>query len=200
MRITAKFTILIIFCLPFEVISEKCEFYETVNITDGITDANKNILHNEILYRPQNYETYNYIIVNNTKVATLEHIRGCICQVKICIRNCCHANQVMSYPDFECTDFGPNELSVNLTTNAKDYEIAVLNDTYKIIYRTPCTPLRSLEPFDDEDDAWMFWKVIISYSILLLFTTTHDFVLLNSSSLNSSPLITMNRSLENNHF
>lgn len=68
-----------------------CEYFDSINITDGKKQPNSSILHNNILYDASDYAEFDYMI-NKTgqEVKTDRYIRGCLCKKnnKECIRLC----------------------------------------------------------------------------------------------------------------
>lgn len=68
-----------------------CDYYDTVNITDGEKLPNSSILHNNILYESHEFSEIEYIKTKNGDSETVApHIRGCICNKhnKPCVRLC----------------------------------------------------------------------------------------------------------------
>lgn len=66
-----------------------CKFTDSVNITEGILQ-NGSILHNNLLYKSENYALINYT-ADSEGITTVDnyYYRGCICQVKSCVWLCC---------------------------------------------------------------------------------------------------------------
>lgn len=70
---------------------KKCEYFDSINITDGEKQPNSSILHNNILYDISEYAEFDYMInASGHKVKTDPYIRGCLCKKdgKDCIRLC----------------------------------------------------------------------------------------------------------------
>lgn len=72
-----------------------CDFHDSINITDGLLDADDSIHFNGITFPRGQYTEMDYILVNGTEyTAVNSHIRGCPCNVKTCIRLCCPPEKV----------------------------------------------------------------------------------------------------------
>lgn len=80
-----------------------CEFYNSINITDGVINADQSITHNHVNYSIFQYKDFDYIYDdNNTQVNVPEHKRGCVCLVKTCIRLCCIKGQKYNFENKKC--------------------------------------------------------------------------------------------------
>ena len=66
-----------------------CTFRDSINITDGYQEQG-NYHHNGVVYSPQYYGTFDFVVINETSVAADPHVRGCVCAVQgNCVRVCC---------------------------------------------------------------------------------------------------------------
>lgn len=81
--------------------NELCSYPESVNITSGEKLKNGDIKFNEILFKKNHYQNFNYELINNTKVYHNSHIRGCICLIKTCVRFCCPKGSNL-IPEYGC--------------------------------------------------------------------------------------------------
>lgn len=81
--------------------NELCSYPESVNITSGQKFQNGDIKFNDILFTKNNYQNFNYELINNTKEYVDSHIRGCICLVKTCVRFCCPKGSNL-IPEYGC--------------------------------------------------------------------------------------------------
>lgn len=91
-------------CDAFTLKKQKlnCDFLDSVNITDGQLNPDKTITFNGVIFSPEQYAKIDYIVINGrTREFAKEHIRGCICNIKPCIRLCCPHGQVV---DLSITD------------------------------------------------------------------------------------------------
>lgn len=83
--------------------NELCSYQESVNITSGEKLKNGDIKFNKILFTKNYYQNFNYELINNTKLYTNNHIRGCICLIKTCVRFCCEKGSNLN-PESGCDD------------------------------------------------------------------------------------------------
>lgn len=128
-----------------------CNFLHTVNITSGHLDQNGNYHHKGNVYKQGTFAEYNYIVENLTEVVKVKnHVRGCLCDKKECIRLCCISDQKN---DTKC--IGGDTLTV--PTRDDDEEIINLNaNRYGVLVGRPCGRMFKLEPQDYSYDKWYF--------------------------------------------
>lgn len=135
-----------------------CSFQHTVNISSGHLDQNGNYHHKGNVYRKGKFAEYNYIVENLTEVIKVEnHVRGCICDMKECIRLCCIAER---NNDSKCIS------SETLTVPTPDDEEETINlsgNRYGVLVGRPCGRMYALEPRDYEYDKWSF--VVSAFNI-----------------------------------
>lgn len=162
-----KFELFLLLLVPILTKAEKCDFAQTINITDGLKDSRtNNIIFNNISFTPENYEDYNYIIENSTEIKVEPHTRGCICNIKTCVRICCKSDKIKDLINGKCLDYKysdkDSKIFVNSTADGDNFDYGELNSEYELIYRKPCQgALVVLE--DEESDKWTFWKVRKSF-------------------------------------
>lgn len=107
-----------------------CNYFNTINITNGRQNSDESITYNNIKYLKGTYQKYNYIYVNQTiRLNVDEHIRGCVCDYKFCINVCCdygesinirELNGNLSELKFQCQfsdDLNQNELKIAVEEN-----------------------------------------------------------------------------------
>lgn len=66
-----------------------CDYADSVNITSGILQPNNSYIFNGVEYPKDHYAKIRYSILNNEIIPRPPYIRGCLCNVKNCIRFCC---------------------------------------------------------------------------------------------------------------
>ncbi|XP_055309713.1 G-protein coupled receptor Mth2-like [Sitodiplosis mosellana] len=86
MRSTFAFIGLIFLSISKIVHGLPCDFADSIKINDGELQSNKSIIFNGIEYPPNQY--FNHT-VNNTDGSKGVELRGCICNIRKCIRLCC---------------------------------------------------------------------------------------------------------------
>lgn len=96
-------TILVILLLVNEITGLEelpCHFLDSINITGGVLNADKSILFGKILYPPSQYATIDYILEEGIEPVTVDsYIRGCVCNIKPCLRLCCPLGSIQSMKD-----------------------------------------------------------------------------------------------------
>lgn len=66
-----------------------CDFFDSTNITDGIKQSDGSILFDGTRFSSDQYATVDYTFEKGIKSDVEQHIRGCVCHLKPCIRLCC---------------------------------------------------------------------------------------------------------------
>ncbi|KAH8380252.1 hypothetical protein KR009_009686 [Drosophila setifemur] len=68
-----------------------CHYYDTVNITAGERFSNGSFLFEGLLIPAHLMGEYDFrVMADNSMEPEMKHWRGCVCQLKSCIRLCCH--------------------------------------------------------------------------------------------------------------
>lgn len=133
-----------------------CSFYDTVNITDGIPDNNNSISFGGILYSRDQYKIYDYVYRGfDFKREVVEHVRGCICQQRICIRSCCPKGFVFNGEKCERADYEVINFNVAIEHLAgiKIFNL-IDNDEYALTYFRTCDGFL-LDPHNEVNDKWL---------------------------------------------
>lgn len=137
-----------------------CDFKDTVNITGGYKDGKGNYLHNGIIYSPGTFASINLILNRqNELIPTAQHVRGCICLCKPCLRFCCAENECIKDNSFMLTTEDDNEVLIDL--NGGDYGV---------LMGRPCKEMYKLDPEDYEDDQWVFVSVSLNFWFFSVMT------------------------------
>lgn len=79
-----------------------CHYYDSINITSGIfgeqqqqaQNSSNSIIFDGIEFRSNQYAIVDYTEDDGMRNATEPHHRGCLCQVKQCVRLCCSNEQM----------------------------------------------------------------------------------------------------------
>lgn len=66
-----------------------CKYSDSINITGGDHHDNGSIVFESTEFRQEHYATINYIMENGENKTVETYDRGCICNLKKCIRLCC---------------------------------------------------------------------------------------------------------------
>lgn len=127
-----------------------CNFLNTINVTTGHLDQNGNFLHKGVVFKKGMFAEYNYIIENLTEIVKVQpHIRGCLCDIKPCIRLCCVGGPANSSACVKTE-------TLIVPTHDEDEEIELSGSRYGILVGRPCGTMYKLEPADYPDDRWFF--------------------------------------------
>ncbi|XP_055688325.1 G-protein coupled receptor Mth2-like isoform X2 [Lutzomyia longipalpis] len=137
-------------------LSVPCPYFDTINITGGVYDANGNILFDGILYQPDQYGTYDYEMVNRTlKFPVESHIRGCICNIKgNCVKYCCPRGYIYSHG--ECSRYNGSK-PILLPIHEEDGNVTNevnIEERFGIVYGKPCGAMYDLDPDAYPEEAY----------------------------------------------
>ncbi|KAH8379948.1 hypothetical protein KR009_008147 [Drosophila setifemur] len=73
-----------------------CDYYDTVNITAGERFSNGSFLYEGLLIPAHLTGEYDSrVMADNSVEPEMKHWRGCVCQLKSCIRLCCHHHNLL---------------------------------------------------------------------------------------------------------
>ncbi|XP_016955241.1 probable G-protein coupled receptor Mth-like 2 isoform X1 [Drosophila biarmipes] len=75
-----------------------CDFFDTVDISEGKRLANGSVLYEDLLIPADLTGEYDFkLLGNGSKEAVASHIRGCVCQLRSCVRFCCPHNHLIKW-------------------------------------------------------------------------------------------------------
>jgi G protein-coupled receptor Mth (Methuselah protein) len=127
-----------------------CDFIDTINISSGYLDQNGNYRHQGNIYKKGMFANYNFEVEHFSEIKKVEpHVRGCVCELKTCLRLCCLENL-----DVESDCVKTETLSVPIKSG--NSEIDLKSEEYAVIEGWPCENMYSLEPLEFEYDDWYF--------------------------------------------
>lgn len=67
-----------------------CNFLDSINITGGAVQPDNSIIFGDTRFTENQYSRIDYVIDNGTNQVPVEpYLRGCLCNIKPCIRLCC---------------------------------------------------------------------------------------------------------------
>lgn len=155
-----------------------CSFRDSVNISSGTRDAQRNIVHAGIKYGPEHYAQIDYDFIGfDVRVKTLSYLRGCVCQVARCVRLCCPLGQWFS-SDAKCAVYNDTfKVSVNVESEVGFSVVNLLEDEkFGFLPQKPCPGLLR-EDADDwfMDDVSSFWYVARSADCSNLYLRLEPF-------------------------
>lgn len=134
-----------------------CSFYDTVNITDGVKNSDGSVSYEGITYLLDQYKSYDYIYKGpNVRKNVTSHLRGCICQHRICIRSCCPKGFVFDNKCIKSSNETFTDFSVAIEHHAgiHIFDLFSNKNDYALTYTKPCIGFL-LEPHNDDNDKWM---------------------------------------------
>ncbi|XP_030375651.1 LOW QUALITY PROTEIN: G-protein coupled receptor Mth-like [Scaptodrosophila lebanonensis] len=89
-----------------------CDYFDTVDLTGSKRFSNGSYLYERVLIPPYLTGEYDYeIIFDDHRINVPQHVRGCVCQMKACIRFCCHPQHLLVFNKRECTSVQPETIS-----------------------------------------------------------------------------------------
>lgn len=144
-----------------------CNFFDTVNISGSMPFPNGSYSYDGALISAVLTGSYNYQIDHQGSRRTVpEHIRGCVCKLKTCVRLCCHHTQFWEMGkciDKDPEDESPWDYSVNVTL--KDGNVKSMDFVRDMInqHDTPLScvsyKLDARKNPDDPSYSWTLYEV-----------------------------------------
>lgn len=134
-----------------------CDFLDSINITDGIHRNDQSITFNNITFTR---DQYGYVNENGTDRS---YPRGCICNLKQCVRLCCSYGEILTsdpqkrcQPHYKATDFEDEVLTDDETTKNQ-----FKNKRFSYVHDRPCIQVISA-------DDYRITKVYLNFIIFCL--------------------------------
>lgn len=116
-----------------------CHFYDSINITDGVSQQNKSIFYDNTDFPYDQYASVNYTL-DGIRKDTKPYIRGCLCNVKPCYRLCC-SNKIYESGsadlDDECNE-ALNHLEGDVLNESSTYINLVLDHQFIYFKNRTC--------------------------------------------------------------
>ncbi|EDW81951.2 uncharacterized protein Dwil_GK25390 [Drosophila willistoni] len=74
-----------------------CDYFDTVDLSGIQPDSNGSYLYENLLIPAEYTGIYDYKLTGfgDERILVAEHIRGCACKLKSCVRFCCHHNLLL---------------------------------------------------------------------------------------------------------
>lgn len=119
-----------------------CEFLDSVNITDGILLPNKSISFDGTVF-PEEYYTKSNLTLRGRRLFIVDpYVRGCLCQLRSCIRLCCPKGENLDFHSENSGKCQPSNVTGKLEGPILDSndEIQHVNfeQQFGIIHSFPC--------------------------------------------------------------
>lgn len=141
-----------------------CNYLDSINISDGAMQPDSSIIFNSITYPKDQYFDINYVLRDGSKTHINVHSsyrRGCLCNIKPCIRLCCSAGVFYNNVKFKCqryTNGSAKHLEHDVLDENNDTEHWTLNDHFVFVYDKPC---QGMFIADDDYDITHVIKVYV---------------------------------------
>ncbi|XP_043652440.1 probable G-protein coupled receptor Mth-like 11 isoform X2 [Drosophila teissieri] len=104
---TFRIVYLLLIILVIDVQSRdipNCDFFDTVKLRESEKLSNGSYRYEDVVIPAKLTGVYDYEIdYDGDRVSVPNHIRGCVCKLKTCIRFCCHPKKLMA--DNECSKY-----------------------------------------------------------------------------------------------
>lgn len=104
-----------------------CDYFDTVDLTFSQRFDNGSYEYEGVLIPANQTGTYNYkILFGGTHSSVAEHVRGCVCKFKACIRYCCHRHRYDLSDESKCVkEFGGLVATMTLSNGTRiDVELS----------------------------------------------------------------------------
>lgn len=136
-----------------------CDQSATINITDGYLDQDgKRFHHDGLIYEPEMFAEFDFVIVNvSLRISVVPHIRGCVCELKKCIRVCrfCTTKDEDISENSESKCVKTETLTLVSDENIET-EISLQDNSYIVLTGRTCKTMIFLEPENFDEDKWLF--------------------------------------------
>ncbi|XP_036217318.2 G-protein coupled receptor Mth2 [Bactrocera oleae] len=140
-----------------------CVFEDTVNLTASTKFTNGSYLYEGLLVPTHLTGQYDYVeLYDGERKQVKPHVRGCVCQLKKCVKFCCHPRADMyrlseNSPSL-CAEQLNEELKyspyVNVTLHNSSRVLMHVLDEFVVQQGIPCEGGYMLMPHLYEDDQW----------------------------------------------
>ncbi|KAH8249927.1 hypothetical protein KR026_001692 [Drosophila bipectinata] len=136
-----------------------CDFFDTVSLTGRLKFANGSYQYENLIIPAAHTGAYDYEIdFDGNRRSVQSHVRGCACQLKSCVRLCCHHKQLLN--NNKCVEAEEQALafdySLNITQkDGQERTVHILKDmVVQQELPLPCFWHYSLHAESSEADKW----------------------------------------------
>ncbi|XP_070073486.1 probable G-protein coupled receptor Mth-like 11 isoform X2 [Drosophila takahashii] len=140
-----------------------CNFFDTVKLKDSQKLPNGSYNYHDVIIPAQLTGEYDYEInYEGVKESVPNHIRGCVCKLKTCIRFCCHPKKLMD--GNQCSEGTHEKLTYENTLDITQMNGSVigkhiLNDmVVQQDLPLPCEKHYALDAEGYEEDMWSLYE------------------------------------------
>jgi hypothetical protein len=126
-----------------------CHIRDTINVTSGTINDNGQLLHNGLIYNKEQFAEFSIIYKSFKEIEKVKpHLRGCVCELKKCIRICrfCEENESTNQCVSSNKLIMPNNDEISLETS----------NEFAIVEGKPCKVMTIMDPKEYDEDLWSF--------------------------------------------
>lgn len=129
-----------------------CQYLDSINITDGITQSDESILFDNNKFTKDQYSVIDYILENGTVHVTVKpYLRGCLCNTKPCIRLCCPFGSFFDRTMKEKKKCRRHEVATQFPSQIQaendDTKQMLLNHSFRYVDDRPCPNFFAVRDF-----------------------------------------------------
>jgi len=143
-----------------------CNYFDTVKLKESQKLANGSYKYQDIIIPAKLTGHYDYEInYVGDRDPVPNHIRGCVCKLKSCIRFCCHPKKLMD--SNKCSDEVNENLTYDYTLDVKLINGSVIRKNVfdeMVVQQDLPLPCEKHYPLDAEgfrEDMWSLYEVSI---------------------------------------
>lgn len=114
-----------------------CDFMDSINITGGkLNDIDRSIVYQNRTFTSNQYSWFDFKIIDgSTREAAPNHLRGCPCKIKPCVRLLCPPG----FEGFMCRNYtGFVDYTVNVLKGSNRTENVKIFEHFGYVYDRPC--------------------------------------------------------------
>lgn len=173
-----------LFCFTFMVKSAKslaCDYHDTINISSGTLDNDGRFKHNGLFYHRELFAEFDYVITNHSTVKVDPHYRGCVCNLKSCVRICQFCSDDDTSLNLKCYKKS-SDLKIPSSSPPADESISLNTDKYVVLVGKLCRKYFKLDfELYGDVDQWTLLPVIIQiFQFCLKINTKIDITLFHT--------------------
>ncbi|KAH8331182.1 hypothetical protein KR067_012539, partial [Drosophila pandora] len=140
-----------------------CDFFDTVNLTGSLKLANGSYQYENLIIPAALTGDYDYEIdFDGQRRPVQSHVRGCACQLRSCVRLCCHHKQLLDAN--QCAEAEEQDLPFDYSLNItqRDGRVRTVHILEDMVVQQelplPCNFHYSLNAESSEDDNWTLFE------------------------------------------
>lgn len=126
-----------------------CHFLDSINITDGTLQPNKSITFHGMEFSETQYAEIDYILMDGTERSSVAtHIRGCLCNLKPCLRFCCPLGSYVTSQQSDChRNQNIGRLEGDIVEQNNTIKHVQFDQYFGLVEETPCQSFYSEDKF-----------------------------------------------------